>query len=69
LSSKYASKATGDVYVWQAPDRAINSSGVLNWKGGYVWQNYEQPVVTSLQNMGTVDNINYQLPESVVNNL
>jgi hypothetical protein len=68
LSSKYASKATGDVHVWQAPDRAINSSGVLDWKGGYVWQKYEQPVVTSLQNMGTVGNINYQLVEPTILN-
>jgi hypothetical protein len=68
LSSKYATGATGDVYVWQAPDRAISSSGVLNWKGGYVWQNYEQPVVTQLQNMGTVGNINYRLVEPTISN-
>jgi len=66
LSSKYASGATGDVYVWQAPDRAINSSGVLNWDGGYVWKNYEQPTVRQLQNMGTVGSINYQLVEPMI---
>jgi filamentous hemagglutinin len=68
LSTKYASGASGDIFVWQAPDRAFNSNGILTWQGGYIWQNYELNTIRNLQNMGTVGNINYQLVEPTVPN-
>ena len=68
LSSKYASGARGDVFVWQAPDRAIDVGGTLDWKGGYVWQNYERPTIMQLQSIGTVRNINYGLVEPTLVN-
>lgn len=67
-SLDYATGARGDVFVWQASDRAITTDGLLNWKGGYVWQNYESPVISQLQSMGTVGNINYRLVEPTVAN-
>jgi hypothetical protein len=39
LSSKFASGAESDVFVYQTPDKAM-SAGQLNWQGGYVWGNY-----------------------------
>jgi hypothetical protein len=67
LSSKYASGAEGDVFVYQTPDKAM-STGQLNWQGGYVWGKYENPVLTQLQNQGIVGNINYQLVEPTIPN-
>jgi filamentous hemagglutinin len=61
LSSKYASGASGDIFVWQTPDKAINASGVLDWKGGYIWQNYERPIIENLQSMGGVGDIQPKL--------
>ncbi|MEN3278050.1 MAG: hypothetical protein V7631_3840 [Massilia sp.] len=68
LSSKYASGASGNIHVWQTPEKAINSLGELDWQGGTVWQKYEEPIIEKLQLMGEVDQIERKLVEPTLRN-
>lgn len=63
ISGKYAAGSQGEVFVWQSPDRALSANGTLDWRGGYVWQTAERPVIQQLQDNGIVTGIKYQLVE------
>jgi hypothetical protein len=60
ISTKYARGTSGDITIVQTPDRALSGTG-FDWKGGYVWQNYEKPVIDYYIDTGRVSKINYQL--------
>ena len=60
LSTKYAKGVSGDITVVQTPDKALTDRG-FEWHGGYVWQNYEKPVIDAHMDMGKVGKIDYQL--------
>lgn len=63
ISRNYANGASGRISITQTPDRALSGTG-FDWKGGYVWQNYErQPISTSLTT-GKVTGIDYNLAPS-----
>ncbi|ENM5774716.1 LysM peptidoglycan-binding domain-containing protein [Vibrio mimicus] len=60
LSEKYARGTSGDISIIQTPERALSGTG-FDWKGGYVWQNYEKPVIETYIDTGRVGKIDYQL--------
>jgi len=63
ISTKYARGTSGDVSIIQTPDRALSGKG-FDWKGGYVWQNFEKPVIDFYIDAGRVGKIDYQLAPS-----
>ena len=63
LSNTYAKGVSGDIFVIQTPERAMSAEG-LTWNGGYVWQNYEKPVVDAYTELGRITSADYMLTPS-----
>lgn len=59
----YAKGVSGDIFVIQTPERAMSAEG-LTWNGGYVWQNYEKPVVDAYTELDRITSADYMLTPS-----
>lgn len=63
ISTKYAKETSGTISILQTPDRALSGTG-FDWEGGYVWKNYEKPVIDLYIDIGRVNKIDYELVPS-----